>query len=181
MLDEKRSGTQSRCQLDDGIMRLILRSVQGKVGVSHIDQCRQTAGNRTGHDVTLTKNHPRLVNVRRGETIPLRRSKGMFILDMWFWIPTGLARAEAPEANCSGDVLIRLMLEARQQKELGESVRYLRPMKMNMREKKRWSAKMKRRSRRAQRLSLIWDSQAGENENNMRQLTRNTGVGALRA
>ena len=33
----------------------------------------------------------------------------------------------------------------------------------------------------AQRLSLIGDSQAGENEKNMSQLTRNTGVGALRA
>ena len=51
----------------------------------------------TGHDVTLTKNQPRIVDVRTGETVPLRKSKGMFILDMWFWIPTGLARAEAPK------------------------------------------------------------------------------------
>ena len=135
----------------------------------------------TGHDVILTKNQPRIVNVRTGETIPLRNSKGMFILDMWLWIPTGLARAEAPEANCSGDVLVRSMLEALREKDLGESVRYLRHVKMKMWEKKRWSAKMKRRSRRVQRLLLIWDSQAEENEKNTRQLTRNTGVGALRA
>ena len=119
--------------------------------------------------------------MRTGETIPLRKSKGMFILDMWLWIPTGLARAEAPEANCAGDVLVRPMLEALREKELGESVRYLRHEKMKMREKKRWSAKMERRSPRAQKLSMIWDSQAGENKKNMRQLTRNTGVGALRA
>ena len=94
----------------------------------------------------LTKNQPRRVNVRIGETIPLRTSKGMYMLDKWLWIPTGQARAEAPEANCSGDALVRPMLEARQEKELGESLRYLRHMKMRMWEKKTWSAKMKRRS-----------------------------------
>ena len=41
-------------------------------------------------------------------------------------------------------------------------------------EKKRWSAKMKSSSRRERRPCLIGDSQAGENEKNMRQLTRDT-------
>ena len=48
----------------------------------------------TGHDVILTKNQPRIVDVRTAETLPLRKSKGMSILDLWLWIPTGQARAE---------------------------------------------------------------------------------------
>ena len=40
-------GRRSHGQLDDGIRRLIKRSVQGKIGVSHFDKCRQTAENRT--------------------------------------------------------------------------------------------------------------------------------------
>ena len=43
-------GRQSHGQLDDGIRRLIDRIAQGKVGLFHMDQCRQTAGNRTGYD-----------------------------------------------------------------------------------------------------------------------------------
>ena len=43
-------GRQSHRQLDDGIRLLIDRIVQGKIGLFHIDQCRQTAGNRTGYD-----------------------------------------------------------------------------------------------------------------------------------
>ena len=98
--------------------------------------------------MTLTKNQPRTVNVGIGETIPRRKSKGMYMLDKRLWIPTGQARAEAPEANCSGDVLVRLVLEARQNKEIGESVRYLRHMKVRWWENQRWSARMKSRSRR---------------------------------
>ena len=36
----------------------------------------------TGHDVVLTKNKPRIVNLRTGEVIPLKKDEGMFILDM---------------------------------------------------------------------------------------------------
>ena len=36
-----------------------------------------------GHDVMLTKNQPRIFNVKRN---------AMFILDMWWWILTGQAR-----------------------------------------------------------------------------------------
>ena len=43
-------GRQSHGQLDDRIRRLIDRIVQGKISLFHIDQCRQTAGNRTGCD-----------------------------------------------------------------------------------------------------------------------------------
>ena len=34
----------------------------------------------TGHDVILTKNKPRIVNLRTGEVMPLRKDGGMFIL-----------------------------------------------------------------------------------------------------
>ena len=43
----------------------------------------------TGHDVILTKNHPRIINMKIGEVMPLRKNRGMFILDMWTWVPTG--------------------------------------------------------------------------------------------
>ena len=141
----------------------------------------------TGHDVILTKNQPRIVDVRTAETLPLRKSKGMSILDLWLWIPTGQARAE----KCSDFVRQRRValvmclfvrcLKHNEEKSVVMSVSNLRHMKMKMREKKKWSAKIQRRSRRERRLSLIPDSQAGENEKNMRQRTRNTGVGAVRA
>ena len=58
---------------------------------------------KTGHDVILTNNQPRIVHVRTGETIRLRKSKGMFILDMLIWIPTGQAKGK----ECSDFVLQR--------------------------------------------------------------------------
>ena len=40
----------------------------------------------TGHDVIFTKNEPRIVNLRTGDVMPLRKDRGMFILDMWIWV-----------------------------------------------------------------------------------------------
>ena len=40
-------GRPSHGPPDDGIRRLMKRSVQGKIGLFHMDECRQTAGNRT--------------------------------------------------------------------------------------------------------------------------------------
>ena len=36
----------------------------------------------TGHDVILTKNPPRIINVMSSEVLPLRKT-GMVILDIW--------------------------------------------------------------------------------------------------
>ena len=36
----------------------------------------------TGHDVILTKNKQRIVNLSTGEVMPLKKHGGMFILDM---------------------------------------------------------------------------------------------------
>ena len=48
----------------------------------------------TGHDVILTKNRPRIINMKTGEVMPLRKNRGMFILDMWIWIPTSQSKIE---------------------------------------------------------------------------------------
>ena len=53
----------------------------------------------TGRDVILTKNKPRIVNLRTGEVMPLRRDGGMFILDMWIWVPT--SRTKTERESCS--------------------------------------------------------------------------------
>ena len=42
----------------------------------------------TYHDGILTKNRPPIVNVQTVEIISLRKDGGMFILDMWIWVPT---------------------------------------------------------------------------------------------
>ena len=49
----------------------------------------------TGHDVILTKSKPRIVNLRTGEVMPLRKDGGMFILDMWIWVPTSRTKTES--------------------------------------------------------------------------------------
>lgn len=41
----------------------------------------------TGHDVHLTMKDPKIINRKSGEVIKLKRVRGMFILDMWFWVP----------------------------------------------------------------------------------------------
>ena len=46
----------------------------------------------TGHDVILTKNRPRIINMKTGEVMPLRKSRGMYILGMWILIPTSLSK-----------------------------------------------------------------------------------------
>ena len=48
----------------------------------------------TGHDVILTKSDPKIVNQTTGAVTRLRRSKGMFILDMWIWVPSAGATSE---------------------------------------------------------------------------------------
>ncbi len=44
--------------------------------------------NEAGYEAYLTKNRPRLVSTKTGETIELKKRGGMFILDMWVRIPT---------------------------------------------------------------------------------------------
>ena len=43
----------------------------------------------TGHDASLNQYKPFIRNKRTGETIPLRKQRGMFTMDMWIWIPAG--------------------------------------------------------------------------------------------
>ena len=46
----------------------------------------------TGHDEILTENHPRINNMKTGEVMLVRKNRGMFILDMWMWIPTSQSK-----------------------------------------------------------------------------------------
>ena len=50
--------------------------------------------NEAGYEAHLTKNRPRLINVKSREVIELKKKGGMFILDMWVHIPTD--KKEAP-------------------------------------------------------------------------------------
>ena len=49
----------------------------------------------TGHDVILTKSRPHTVNMKTGEILSLRNNGGMFILDLWFWVPTSSSKKES--------------------------------------------------------------------------------------
>ena len=44
--------------------------------------------NEAGSEVILNKHNPRIVT-KRGDVIPLRRKKGVFILTMWVQVPDG--------------------------------------------------------------------------------------------
>ena len=52
-----------------------------------VDRLRETE-----HDVILPKNHPRIINMKTGEVMPPRKNRGMFILDLWMWIPTSQSK-----------------------------------------------------------------------------------------
>ena len=54
--------------------------------------------NETGHDVNLTGDNPTITNKKTGEVIKIRKCKGMFILDMWVWVPAG------EQKDADGDV-----------------------------------------------------------------------------
>ena len=43
--------------------------------------------NEAGFDVILSKNNPIMTSFKTGEIIPLRKSNGMYILDMWIQVP----------------------------------------------------------------------------------------------
>ena len=64
----------------DGGVKKSLRIKAGKVGKTLISVDKLCEG---GYEARLTKVRPRLINEKSGEVIPLRRSRGMFILDMW--------------------------------------------------------------------------------------------------
>ena len=59
----------------------------------------------TGHDVIPTKNHPRIINVKTGEVMPCRKWRGMFILDMWLWVPTSQSESEECTDFCEAKVI----------------------------------------------------------------------------
>lgn len=62
--------------------RLMVKA--GRVGKTLISADKLCEG---GYEVRLTKRSPKLIHEKTGETIPLRRTKGMFILDMWIKVP----------------------------------------------------------------------------------------------
>ena len=74
-------GTMKRGVFKDGLVSRTLISV---------DRLQEI-----GHDVILTKNEPRIVNLRTGEVMPMRKDGGMFILDMWIWVPTSRTKTES--------------------------------------------------------------------------------------
>ena len=43
--------------------------------------------NEFGYHARLQKFRPHLINEYTGEVIPLRKEKGMFLMEMWIWIP----------------------------------------------------------------------------------------------
>ena len=47
-----------------------------------------TTGSGVSKKGLFTMNHPHIINVNTGEVMPLRKNRGMFIFDMWMWIPT---------------------------------------------------------------------------------------------
>eukprot|EP00973_Karenia_brevis_P009282 1257864-Karenia_brevis.AAC.1 len=61
-------------------VRKSIRIKAGSVGKTLISVDKLCEG---GYEARLTKTRPKLIHEKTGETIPLRRVKGMFILDMW--------------------------------------------------------------------------------------------------
>ena len=43
--------------------------------------------NEFGFEARLGKLNPHIYNLYTGEVIPLRKEKGMYIMDMWIWVP----------------------------------------------------------------------------------------------
>ena len=57
----------------------------------------------TGHDVILTKNRPRIVNMKAGEIMSLRKDGGMFLVEMWIRVSTSRSGTE----SCTGFARLR--------------------------------------------------------------------------
>ena len=55
-------------------------------------RCLEQSCVQTVHDVILTKNHLRIINMKTGEVMPLWKNRDMFILDMWMWIPASQSK-----------------------------------------------------------------------------------------
>ena len=58
----------------------------------------------TGHDVILTQNRPRIINMKTGDVMPLRKNRDVFTLDMWIWIPTSLSKIRRVFGFCEAEV-----------------------------------------------------------------------------
>ena len=85
-------GKKSNNPLDDRI-RCLEKSVF-KVGAVSRTLISVDKLQETGYDLILTKNRPRNINMKTSEVMPLRINRGMFILDMWIWIPTSHSKSE---------------------------------------------------------------------------------------
>ena len=55
------------------------------ISVSRLNEC--------GYEALLNQRNPRLINTWTGETIPLERNRGMFIVDMWIKVPGESAKS----------------------------------------------------------------------------------------
>ena len=56
----------------------------GRVGKTLVSADKLCEG---GYEITLYKTNPRMVKLDGSETIPLKRSKGMFLIDLWIQVP----------------------------------------------------------------------------------------------
>ena len=80
-------GSRKKCLWT--VARLIVASSETLPHLENpvLDEREREAAHDTGHKVFWTKRNPSIVNEKTGETVKLRKSKGMFILDMRFWVP----------------------------------------------------------------------------------------------
>ena len=115
----------------------------------------------------VTENRPRIVHVRTGEIIPLREKQKHVHIGRVDLVSDGAGKGRgvfgfcAEEANCSGDMCLYVWcLMHNEGNKLGDE-REVCALDVDVK--------------------VGGDSQAGENEKNMMQLTCNTGVVALRA
>ena len=58
--------------------------------------------NEFGWDARLRKLNPHLINEFTGEVIPLRKEKGMFLMEMWMWVPTSGGPGNDPGPTFGG-------------------------------------------------------------------------------
>ena len=67
------SGRPKKCRFKVGNVGRTL------IATSRLNDCE--------YDAYLTRSRPMLMSQRTGEIIPLRRSGGMYLLNMWVWVP----------------------------------------------------------------------------------------------
>ena len=77
-----------------------MRMKVGRVGRTLISVSRL---NDSGYDTVLTSWRPHIVNRHTGEVIPLRKVGGMYILNMWIWVPGNAGVDSRAPGNAAAD------------------------------------------------------------------------------